>query len=190
MKKIKFSSVLISLALITLGVTCYACISYVFRKNETQPGCRPLAEGFSEQDLVGTWIARSIDISDTLIIRADNTFRQIIHIGYKSLDYESGWQRWWYERRKNGTGYLHLVGLRICAADTGYSCDWLNDGKIPWADVCESQWMDPGPTAGEIILVVYGFPFLDPNEKISHPFSLSLFKGFESSSWDYNYQGP
>jgi hypothetical protein len=180
------------LILVMLIAACGMCFSFFFRENDTNSNrvCRPLPEGFSETDLVGTWIARSIDIIDTLIIQADGTYKQSIHIEYKSLDYESDWQPWRFEYRENGTGYLHMDQLRTCASNPDTSCDWVNDGNTPWADVCEGQWIKPYPPAGEIILVAYGHPFLDPNEKLSYPFSLTLFQGFESGGWSYNYQEP
>jgi hypothetical protein len=183
----------LSLVLLMIGIPCYLCISSILKEDQANEnrGCPPLPVNFTEADLVGTWVARSIDITDTLMIRADGTYKQIIHIGRQSIDYKIEWQRWRFEHRENGTGYLHLEGYRTCASDPYVTCDWVNDGKKPWADVCESQWMKLGPSVGEIILVVYGYSFYHPEkEKVSHPFSLALFRGFESSSWSYSYQGP
>jgi hypothetical protein len=190
MKKPKLSSILITLALLALVGACFACIARLFRKDEPSQGCRPLPEDFSEKDLFGTWLATSIDISDTLVIRADHTYKQIIHIGYESLDYESDWQLWRFEHRANGTGYLHMEGLRVCAASQETSCDWINDGKRPYSDACEGQYMEPYPAAGEIILVVTGNQFPLWSNKVPYPIILRLFKGFESSAWGYFHQGP
>jgi|WetSurMetagenome_2_1015567.scaffolds.fasta_scaffold182613_1 hypothetical protein len=189
MKKPKFSSILIGLALFALVVACFACIARLFRRNEPSHGCRPLPEDFSENDLVGTWLATSIDISDTLVIRADHTYKQIIYIGISSFDYESDWQPWRFEYRANGTGYLHMEGLRICAANNEVSCDWINDGKRPYSDPCVGQYVEPLPAAGEIILVVTGNQFPLWSNKAPYPIILRLFKGFESSAWGYFYQG-
>jgi hypothetical protein len=170
------------------------CASPFFREDTIQHGCKPLPEGFSTADLVGTWIAKSaaLEITDTLYIRADGTYKQIIHmkIGTQgvAVDYEGDWEHWRFEPRPNGTGYLHMQGMRECAA-TEDPCEWINDGSAPQADVCEDQWMDPDPV-GETVLVVYGYSFLDPNEEISHPFALTLFRGFEGSSWRYIFKEP
>jgi hypothetical protein len=171
------------------------CAFPFFREDTTEHGCKPLPEGFSTADLVGTWIAKDVTlgITDTLYIRADGTYKQIIHmkIGPQAVavDYEGDWEHWWFEPRPNGTGYLHMQGMRECAAIPENPCEWINDGSVPQADACESKWMDPDPV-GESVLVVYGYSFLDPNEEISHPFALTLFRGFESSSWRYIFMEP
>jgi hypothetical protein len=186
-----FSAPLILVILLAFSL---ACISIASPKNRTIGGCSPLPARFSEMDLIGTWVARSLvhQSSDTLYIRDDGTYKQIIQLEYPSIEYESDWQPWSFEYRDNGTGYLHLDDYRTCAADVGDfepSCDLVYDGKIPWADVCEGQWMEPGPNAGEIILVAEGIPG-NSAENRSHPFILTLFKGFESNPWTYSFVEP
>lgn len=152
--------------------------------------CTPLPDGFSEDGLVGTWVARSASqhTSDTLVINSNGTYKQIIQTeNMGPLEYEGHWR---FEYRKNGTGYLHMHGFRICAANPEDSCEWLNNGKTPWADACEGQWMDPAPSKGEIVLVVHGYAFLSSDEQVPHPISLTLFRGFESSPWSYSFQEP
>jgi len=173
-------------------ILCLGCLFSIFQTNETNTGCIPLPEGFSESDLFGTWVAGSPvypTSSDTLIIRDNGTYKQIIKLEFQSIEYESDWQAWWFEYRDNGTGYLHLDDYRICAATTEDSCDWINDGNMPYADVCDGQWMDPYPLPGEIILVVRGVPESSAENR-SHPLVLTLFKGFESSPWSYHFEMP
>jgi hypothetical protein len=180
------------LTLVMLLLLSLACLSSTVDDNSPTGGCFPLPEEFTEMDLVGTWWAgfvSSPQVSDTLIIREDGKYKQVIQLEYPPVEYESDWQAWWFEYRDNGTGYLHLDDYRGCAANRGRSCDWANDDEIPWADLCEQQWMDPGPRAGEIILVVEGIPGNSAENK-SHPFILTLFNGFESSPWTYGYEGP
>jgi hypothetical protein len=90
------------------------------------PQCDP-PEGFSKGDLLGTWIAGSPDQSDTLIIKADGTYKQIVHIEFASkppVDYESDWQAWWLEYDEVVTiPSLHLEGYRLCGYNAGVSCD-------------------------------------------------------------------
>jgi hypothetical protein len=195
MKKPRLSHLFISLLLVILCLFCYACNPPIFRDDNMKNQCQPLPRGFSNASLTGTWIAESLvqGITDTLYIRADGTYKQIIHIGKPNpndIDYESDWQSWRFEPRPNGTGYLHMEGFRGCAATPEESCEMVNNGKTPQADACEGKWMEPDPAAGENVLVVNGYPFLDPNQKISHPFSLTLFRGFESSSWEYYFMEP
>jgi hypothetical protein len=193
-KKSGFSHLLTAVMFVLPCLLCFMCTFFIFQKDTSEHGCTPLFKGFTNKDLVGTWIAHSSvqGITDTLYIRADGTYKQIIHMGKPNpvdIDYEGNWQQWRFEPRPNGTGYLYMEGLRGCAADPEYSCDWINDGTVPQADACESKWMEPDPV-GEEVLVVYGFSSLGPNEKISHPFTLTLFRGFESSSWDYYFIEP
>jgi hypothetical protein len=191
MKKPRLSHLLLSLMFMLLCLLCFMCASPFFREDTTERRCTPLPERFSNADLVGTWVAESLTqgITDTLYIRADGTYKQVIHMGRPQLDYEGDWEHWWFEPRPNGTGYLHTQGMRECAAIPENPCEWINDGSVPHADACESKWMDPDPV-GETVLVVNGYPFLDQNEKVSHPFSLTLFLGFESSPWDYIFKEP
>jgi hypothetical protein len=180
-------------ALAVFFVPCIWCIFNVFQTDKTNTGCTPLPNKFSKEDLIGTWTAKSLvlGITDILYIQADGRYKQTIHISGppKDINYEGDWQRWWFEPRSNGTGYLHLEGLRECAANPEDSCEWVNDGSIPQADVCESKWMEPDPV-GESVLVVRGYPFPDSNEKVSRPFMLTLFRGFESSPWSYDFEKP
>lgn len=191
MKKTRLSHFFLSLMLMLLCLVCFKCTSPFFQDDTTKRGCMPLPEGFSNADLVGTWVAESVTqgITDTLIIRADGAYKQVINMRTPPLDYEGDWEQWWFEPRPNGTGYLHMQGMRKCAANPEVSCEWINDGSVPQADACESKWMDPDPV-GETVLVVNGYPFPDPNEKASHPFSLTLFLGFENSPWDYIFKEP
>ena len=134
--KLSRSSFSVLLILITLWAISLACVSNTPapREGETVGGCTILPKGFSQADLVGTWVAGSYGYpksSDTLIIRSDGRYKQIIHLEFGSVEYESDWQAWSFEYRDNGTGYLHLDDYRTCAANTEESCEWVNAGKIP-----------------------------------------------------------
>ncbi len=189
-KKSSRKQVLVALAIFLF--TFLGCFFSVFQTNEHNTGCTPLPNEFTEEDLVGIWYAGSPSYpksSDTLVIRKDGKYKQIIELEFHFVNFESDWQSWRFERRTNGTGYLHLEGFRDCAVVTEHSCEWVNDGSIPQADVCESKWMEPDPV-GESVLVVRGYSFTDPNEEVLHPFTLTLFRGFESSPWSYNFVEP
>jgi hypothetical protein len=183
------------LTLVMLLLLSLACLSSTVDDNSPTGGCFPLPEEFTEMDLVGTWWAgfvSSPQVSDTLIIWEDGTYKQVIQLEYPPAEYESDWQAWWFEYRDNGTGYLHLDDFRTCAVharDFEESCDLANDGERPWADLCEQQWMDPGPRAGEMILVVHGTPSY-PGDNRSHPFVFTIFRGFEHSPWTYGFVEP
>ena len=115
----------------------------------------------------------------------DGTYRQTIHISRppKALEYQSGWQRWQYEAQPNGTGYLSLAGYRSCAITSAASCDFVNNGQYPEADVCAGDDIRPNPIGGSVLVVTGVSPqALDwyPRKVV-----LNRFEGFESSSWDY-----
>jgi hypothetical protein len=70
--------------------------------------------GFSVDDLSGIWTAQTIGRSDTLILRSDGHYKQIVHIETPRTDYESEWLPWSIE----GMGYIAYVrldGLSLCA---------------------------------------------------------------------------
>ena len=133
---------------------------------------------FSESYLVGTWVARRLGDSDTLIISEGGTYKQIIHLEYSDytgepdVDYETDWQRWWLEYHPSGIPYLHLEGMRFCAINPSFNCEEPT-GLTHWYDFCEdsSIAMD-----NEGILIVLGN-------------SLAFPMGSENS-WSYHLQEP
>lgn len=151
-----------------------------------QKRCIPPPSGFSERDLIGTWIAKRLEDTDTLFIREDRKYKQIIRLESTSVEYESDWQSWRLYYSGNGTPYLYLEGMRLCAAFPGQSCDqvgWGNDVK--WYDVCRDEWFYL-PNGG--ILAVLGVPkhFIQP----SHGMQLMLFTGSAENPWGYKLQDP
>jgi hypothetical protein len=116
--------------------------------------CPRPPQGFTSADLVGTWANNDIDNSDTLTIRADGKYKQVIHINYTTepdVDYESDWHSWRLEY-KDGIPYLHLEGMRLCAINPELSCDHPG-GRGGFYDFCrdEAVTMD-----NEGILLVLG----------------------------------
>lgn len=110
---------------------------------------------FSEADLVGTWwagYASSPKRSDTLSIREDGTYKQIIHLDVPDVDYESDWQPWWLEYHESGIPYLHLKGMRFCAINPSFNCDEPT-GHTVWYDFCEDKSI---AIDNEGILIVLG----------------------------------
>ncbi len=134
--------------------------------------------GFSEADLVGTWVATRLGDSDTLVIREDGTYKQIIHVEYTDytdepdVDYESDWQPWWLEYHESGIPYLHLKGMRFCAINPSFSCDQPT-GYMGWHDFCEDKTI---AMDNEGILIVLG-------ETLDFPMG-------SENSWFYSLQKP
>lgn len=106
------------------------------------PQCAPPRQGFTKEDLLGTWIAGTPDQRDTLIIKADGTYKQIIHIEYATkppVDYESDWQAWWLEYGNISIPVLHLEGYRLCGYNAGISCDIPGGSRL---HMCQIDYKD------------------------------------------------
>ena len=118
------------------------------------PQCAPPLGGFSKADLLGTWIAGTPDQRDTLIIKADGTYKQIVHIEFVSgppVDYESDWQAWWLEYNEVVTiPSLHLEGYRLCGYNADISCD------IPGGSGSHMCQVDYKDIPGEGVLYLMG----------------------------------
>jgi len=156
-----------------------------------KPGnCIVPTKELSKDDLAGTWHAGSLERNDTLIIRKDGKYKQKVHIEYLKVDYESDWQQWWIEYSEGGIPYLHLDGMRLCAAEPEIvSCDQPG-GQDPWFDICKNESMLMN---NEGILIVLGEPkqFIQSQNGMQKPdgLVLALPVGFEDS-WVYTQQGP
>ena len=108
------------------------------------PGCAAKLQppaGF-ESDLVGTWQTLDPDNLDTLILREDHRYKQIVHRVrsqyYAAADYESDWQPWWVEHNSKSLPYLHLQGMHTCISHPLLSCDKPGNGG---ADPCISAFV-------------------------------------------------
>ena len=150
--------------------------------------CPPPPDGFSEADLVGAWTGGYVTPpkqTDTLIIREDGTYKQIIHMDVPAFDYESDWQAWRLEYAENGLPYLHLEGMRLCAYGGGeiIGCDQVGGGDNNyWYDFCQDDWvMMPGE--GVLIVVGVGKEFVQP----PRGFNLILLQKGEDV-WGYHLQ--
>jgi len=104
-KRSAYLTVVLLVVVLPLSVT--GCIGW------EAPYLNPPAT-FQDSDLVGTWEARYWEAGvDTLIIRADGTFKQIYRDNYKKdYVYETPWNRWWVERFPDGRVRVHFEGGR------------------------------------------------------------------------------
>ena len=142
----------------------FAFLLYACSESQSN-GCISPPEGFSQADLVGTWMAGSSGPGrpkDTLIFREDGTYKQILDIEYSEappFKYESDWQPWRLEYGEDDLPYLHLEGMRLCAYAGGYiDCAVVGGGDSPeaqWYDPCQETWVN---MPGEGILIVLGSP--------------------------------
>ena len=86
---------------------------------------------FEDEDLVGTWRARYDDSVDTLILKANGTFKQIYEDSYdEDYVYETPWNEWRVERYRDGRARVYLEGARfyeqgpMIAEEGGCYRDW------------------------------------------------------------------
>jgi hypothetical protein len=188
-EKIKELTILLMIILLLASMFC-CCYFIAFSDEEEQGrGCTPMPEGFSKADLVGTWVASSLvhpQIFDTLILREDGMYKQIIHIEHlegPATEYETDWQPWRLEYDGTDIGYLHMQGMRKCAILGSQYCDWLSSEETSTWDFCLHRWLKEAP--GETILLVNTY-----QENSKHHFSLELPQGMEASPWRYIFQEP
>ena len=172
---------------IWIGITCTIIGCCIIGASIVDTGskirCSPLPEGFSEAELVGTWTGGSPDQRDTLIVRTDRTYKQIIHVEFvdrSPIDYESDWQSWRLDYSADHVGYLHLDRFSFCGISPGIPCETpVGDGY----DFCrdESIKMDH-----EGILLVLPTRATDTTINSIH---LAYPMGSENS-WAYHRQEP
>jgi len=160
--------------------------------------CMPPPDGFSEADLVGTWISMvNRDFgSDTLEIRDDGFYRQEIHIKMPEFDYVGEWLPWKLETSDSATPYLHMTGMRLYAFAPQLIQEEVMGGGEGWfVDFCQEPTVMPDGKEvfpgvqmppGEAVLVVMGDrSILSPAPR---GISLTLLPVSDSSSWYYELE--
>jgi hypothetical protein len=138
-------------------------------------------------DLVGTWNAGSSVRNDTLILREDNTYKQIIHIESTKVDYKSEWQEWRLERKNHGLVYLHLENMRVCGIYPEKSCDDLVAGGF---DFCQNESVQ---MVNEGVLLVLGEKKKNDNFNNTPTLESNLNLWFplgSENTWVYHLQKP
>ena len=163
-----------------VGFILWAC-------NSEKNNCPLPQEGFSEADLVGTWMAKRSESTDTLVIRANGTYKQILHLETPSVDYESEWLPWRFEYSESGTPYLHMEKLRLCAylPDMG-DCEQVGGGESYFYDFCREESV---PMYNEGILIVLGIPETYTGQS-SHDITLTLLLAWPERVWTYELVKP
>jgi hypothetical protein len=181
-----------ALAIIFLGaLLCFAIGAIVLIKDIAHPaprtGCPSLPPDFSEEQVLGTWVAESSvpeRITDSLTFNPDGTYSQVVISGDPPERFVGQPRRWSLEPADSGIAYLHMEDMRDCGADVDPDCSAARDVDIPWADVCQDRWFPL--ISDELVLTVQGFAQPDP--AASRQFCLKLYRGFEASPWVYGYQ--
>jgi hypothetical protein len=148
--------------------------------------CPPIFNEFSDFEIVGTWNATSVGKSDTLIIRSNGTYRQIVNIVRAEgpgIDYESDWHPWHIKMSEDNIPYLHLTNFAFCGMNVRISCSKRNCGGH---DFCRDEYMKMD---GEGILLVLG---PSSSEEISPDllpqYYINLFYPLgDQGSWAYEF---
>lgn len=142
------------------------------------------APGF-ETDLIGTWEYGFPGDSDTLMIRADHTYKQFIYRGpsqyYDKVAYESDWQSWWVEYKADGIPYLHLSGMRLCGGERYLSCS--QPGAVGY-DFCSQQSVEVKNEG--VLMILARSRTTDP----ASPRDIELTFPLGEDSWTYAQQSP
>ncbi len=190
----KWRRYLLALAVL-LAATCCLCailrtlapltgLSHMLFPGPTCTDQQPPA-GF-ESDLIGTWQTLDPDNLDTLILREDHQYKQIIHrvpSRYNAAaDYESDWLPWWVQYNPKSVPYLHLKGMHPCIAKPWLGCDVIGGGGF---DPCLQVGF--GSQSEGILLIVRRRPG-------AYPFSRSnialLFVRDSEGATEYTKQLP
>lgn len=138
-------------------------------------------ENFSENDILGTWQARRLYDTDTLIIQKDKTYKQVIQIQNPPLYFESEWQAWNIIYSENSTPYLHLENLRLCVAEQGIiDCSSVGGGEREWYDLCSDRWVAM-PNEGVLAVID-----ISKNNQPVPSLELFLFPLSNENPWVYH----
>lgn len=141
------------------------------------------------KDLIGTWYSGGPMRNETLILREDGTYRQIIHVEYinkPNFDYESVWQPWRTEYTDQGL-YIYLKGMSLCAyAPDLADCQHAAGKRWLWRDFCGNNNGAERVTDDEGILIVMGVPAL---RQPPHGIQL-LMMTLSEFPWGYELKEP
>src|SRR3990172_6790772 len=164
-------SFLVIVSLCILGAVIALQTIGRIQQKESGERCSAPFWDFSEDNVLGTWVAGVPSHMDTLIIKEGGTYKQIIHVEFSEippLDYESDWQPWHLEYSGTGIPYLHLEEFAFCGVNVNTPCEMRDGGGY---DFCIDKNL---PMEGEGILVVLEASETPPNSKETQ-FFYSLF---------------
>lgn len=179
----------ITKVLMAVGMAIGCCLilaAIITRKSE--PKCSPLPGSFTDAEMIGTWIAGSPDQRDTLIINADGTYKQTVHIEFddrSSIAYESDWQSWYVEYTTDHLAYLHLAGFSFCGMNPAISCEERNGGGY---DFCRDESIRMENEG--ILLILTLDDGQSPAKEVSGYTNWLVYPLGSENSWSYTHQEP
>ncbi len=115
MLRIKCFFTVLLFALFLLG-----CVSLA--SPTTSAGCPLPPNGFSESDLIGTWDAIGDRGNNTIIVRENGQYQQIMNVEWQGFHYVGDWKPWRVDYDKKGIPYRHLEGFLMCAYWESMDC--------------------------------------------------------------------
>jgi hypothetical protein len=147
--------------------------------------CIPPPSGFSQSDLVGTWVGERFGNIDTLIIRSNGQYRQVIRSNESSIAFDGEWLPWRLDYETEGLPYIHLERMRLCAYWTEMECSEEGGGNLIWYDPCKGAWFKM-PNEGVLIALGYPKGFEPP----PRGFELHLPRKSTLGAMHYRFAGP
>jgi len=148
--------------IILLSVPFFLMFACAITQKQEENICKVPPEGFSEDDLWGTWVARRLENSDTLIFREDGKYKQIIHIETPEINYESDWNTWKLHQSDDEIPRLYLDGMRLCVYLFEADCERIGTDGGVWWDMCSKKAIEM-PTDKGVVMV------LGVSERIKQP---------------------
>lgn len=176
------SGILTILILGALSVLILTNIQLPGDNSSYVPHCTPLPTTFSDEDLVGTWVAEYFggDAVDKLVIKDNGIYKQI-YSSTDGINFESDWKEWRIEYKPEGYALLHLDGMRRCDGILE-TCNnpggGLPEGSTA-VNVCEGGAMY---YSDEVILFVTGSSLDVPNGIVL------IHARAAGSEWNYSFQ--
>jgi hypothetical protein len=178
---------IIGIFTVALAFGCYLVYTRIL-ETSNPPGCAPLPVNFSEADLVGTWEAGWPGHTDTLVIKADGSYKQTVHVEFvdrSRIDYESDWQPWHIEYSEDNNGYLHLREFRFCGMNSEIPCEKRVGGGY---DFCRDETIKMDNEGILLVLATRAKESLGTDEPL-YDIHLAYPLGYENS-WIYTRQAP
>jgi len=157
--------------------------SYQSISDENDQLCPGLPEGFSTDDLIGIWVVSySLNDTDTIIINADGTYKQIYNDPDANFRYESDLAEWTIEYRENNLARIHLKGMkRAGELESIFNRDGggVDPELFTSIDYCENEIVN---MTNEIVLIVSGASYETPRGIILRQTRLS------GSEWTWSFE--
>jgi hypothetical protein len=181
MKKV----VMLITLLAIVATAASGCSGFSIKTETPSPtiNCPPLPEGFTESDLVGTWVSVYGDGDiETLVIMQNGTYKQTLKSSTPQYNFESVWEKYSIERKSSGYLWVHFKGMHRCD-DVRSLCTRPGGGLDPDGlgaiDYCEEVGVK---MTNEVVLVLSGDGNTAPKGIVLRQMRLA------GSDWSYVFE--